>query len=244
MDERNRNFPPTRWTQVEAAAQPPHSAQETALADLLQQYLPALKEYLLVQFRVDPAQADDLLQSFVLDKVLKAGLLSHADRQRGKFRTFLLNTLTNFVISEQRRATAGKRAPQHGSISLDLLPEEAAEIQLEQRVAAFDLAFARQLINEAANRMRAQCEGSNRPDIWGVFESRILSPILDDVKPLGYEELIARFGFQSPAQASNVLITAKRMFVRMLRSVVAEFVEGEENIDAEIDELRAILAGA
>jgi hypothetical protein len=53
---------------------------------------------------------------------------------------------------------------------------------------------------------------------------------------------VEKFGFRSPTEASNALVTAKRMFVRALRAVVAEYARDENGIDREIEELRAILS--
>src|ERR1700752_1615732 len=112
-----KQFPLTRWTFVEYAAQPDYPAQAKALADILTQYLPALSAFLAAQFRMDEQQAADRLQTFGLEKVIKAEVLARAERQRGKFRTFLLNTLSNFVISELRRSNAQKGSPRQGSFS-------------------------------------------------------------------------------------------------------------------------------
>ncbi len=79
-------------------------------------------------------------------------------------------------------------------------------------------------------------------EVWGVFEVRILAPILQGTEPADYRELVERFGLRSPSQASNVLITGKRMFERVLRSVVAEYARDERDVDEEIGELREILA--
>jgi RNA polymerase sigma-70 factor (ECF subfamily) len=237
-------FPPTRWTQIEVAARPEYSGQPQALDELLTQYLPALKSYLVAQFHLDPAQAEDVTQSFVLEKVLQRGVLALADRRRGRFRTFLLQVLNNFFLSEQRRAEARRRAPEQGIVSLEELSAEAHEALAASGSEQFDLAFARQVIDAALRRMREQCTLAKRPDIWGVFEERILKPALEDTEPLAYDLLIARFGFQSPGHASNVLITAKRMYGRTLRSVVAEYALEESAVEAELQELQAIVAGA
>jgi hypothetical protein len=45
----------------------------------------------------------------------------------------------------------------------------------------------------------------------------------------------------SPEQASNVLITAKRMFARALRSVVAKYADAGD-VETEIRDLKSILA--
>ena len=110
--------------------------------------------------------------------------------------------------------------------------------------AVFDVTWAREVIAEAVKRMQVDCDRSGRSDIWAVFECRVLSPILDGVAPPAYEEVVKRFGFASSTQASNVLITGKRMFCRTLRSIVGEYARDEKAIDQEISDLREILATA
>jgi hypothetical protein len=59
-----------------------------------------------------------------------------------------------------------------------------------------------------------------------------------------YQQLVRELGLQSPAQAANVLITGKRMFIRCLRAVVGEYEVSEAQLDAEIGEIRQIIARA
>ena len=106
----------------------------------------------------------------------------------------------------------------------------------------FDVAWARELLGEVLRRMEAECDGARRREIWGVFESRILRPILDNAATLPYEQLVKRFGFRSPTQAANALVTAKRMFARTLRTVVSEYALGEQAVESEIRDLQHILA--
>ena len=90
--------------------------------------------------------------------------------------------------------------------------------------------------------MQRECELTERPDVWGVFEARLLAPLLHDALAAPYEQLVERFGFASPAQASNVLMTAKRMFVRAVRATIGEYELEDEQIDEEIADLHRILA--
>src|SRR5262249_45322974 len=106
----------------------------------------------------------------------------------------------------------------------------------------FDVAWARELLGDVLRRMRAECEKSRRRDIWGIFQCRIVGPILDNAATLPYEQLVKGYGFRSPTQAANALVTAKRMFARLLRTVVGEYAVGEGAIDAEIRDLQQILA--
>src|SRR4051812_23478431 len=91
-------FPQTQWTLLGRAGEATSDGQRQALGTILQRYMPALRTHLLLERRLAPERADDLLQSFVSRKVLEQKLIRQADRQRGRFRTFLLRTLNNFVI--------------------------------------------------------------------------------------------------------------------------------------------------
>jgi transcriptional regulator with XRE-family HTH domain len=75
-----------------------------------------------------------------------------------------------------------------------------------------------------------------------VFEGRVLAEALQE-RPLAYEALAERYGLRSPAQAANLLVTAKRMYARLMRSAVGEYERDEAEVDEEIRDLRRILAG-
>ena len=81
-----------------------------------------------------------------------------------------------------------------------------------------------------------------REQMWGVFEARVLGPTLEQREPISYAELVDRFKLESPAQASNLLVSGKRMFIRALHSVVAEYGASEEDVEQEIADLQTILA--
>ena len=91
--------------------------------------------------------------------------------------------------------------------------------------------------------MRAECQEKGRADLWELFECRVMAPALDGCDPPPYLQLVQRFGFQSAAQASNALVTAKRQFERNLAAVIAETerVTSEKDIQAEIADLCEIL---
>jgi hypothetical protein len=201
-----------------------------------------LRSHLVFCMKIPPDVAEDVLQGFMSDKILEQNLLAKADRQRGRFRTFLLQTLRNYAISAIRREHAKKRFPEHGqSLGAQDAPEPAKTDAGASD--AYDVAWAREVLAAALERMKCECAASGRSDIWGVFEARILSPALGDAPPTPYEDLVTRFQFQSPVQAANILVTAKRTFLRNLRSVVKDYIQDEGGIDAEIRELREILSG-
>jgi len=235
-------FPTTHWSLVVRAGQDAAEAQREALEQLLRRYLPALHAHLVHTRRVAPDEADDLLQDFVASRIIEKGLLGRADQELGKFRSYLLAALDRFLIDQRRRQGAQKRSP--GGAALGDLGEDDQRLPAPPTADAFDLAWARTVLDQSLDKMRTECAESGRDDVWGVFESRLLAPILHRAEPADYEELVGRFGLASAAQASNVLITAKRMFARIIRAVVGEYALGDEEIETEIRELHTVLGRA
>jgi RNA polymerase sigma-70 factor (ECF subfamily) len=202
--------------------------------------MPALRAHLIQAKGLTADRADDLVQDFVTAKILERDLIARADQARGKFRTFLLTALDRFLLNRLRDLGAKKRA---AGAAAEPLGERDAKLAAGPS-DAFDVAWARSVLSETLQRMRDHCETSGRMDVWGVFECRVLGPILEGTEPPDYHELVRRFGFQSPSQASNLLATAKRTFARTMRSVVGEYTGGEEEIEEELGQLREILSRA
>jgi DNA-directed RNA polymerase specialized sigma24 family protein len=96
-------FSSTCWSTVRRAGADGHE-REGALDRLIRQYRPALKHYLTSHFRMDASTADDVVQGFLLDKILKRNLLNKASEDRGKFRTFLLTAIHRYTLDFLRRA--------------------------------------------------------------------------------------------------------------------------------------------
>lgn len=236
-------FPATQWSLVGRAADHRQTTGRQALGELLARYLPAMRAHLVLSRRIESDQAEDLLQSFIARKFLEENLAAGADVSRGRFRTYVLTCLDRFVVSEFRQASARKRG---GGQVFNAEPEDLAGFANRHQAEAdvFSVAWARELLAEAVRRMEAECRASQRPEIWGVFEGRLLEPMLGSEPAMEYETLIERFGFTTPTQAANALVTAKRMFQRQLRAIVAEYAASPEHVEEEIRDLLTILARA
>ncbi len=232
--EMRKQFATTQWSLVVKAGQ---EARGEALARLLEQYLPALRAHLINGKRLPPDQADDLLQEFTAQKILEKNLFAAADRRLGKFRTFLLTALDRFVLNQHRAQGARKHAADKAA---PLADGDDAEYRPDPS-RAFDVAWARSVIADALRQMQAECEQSGRVDIWGVFQGRVVAPALEGALPLHYQQMVEQFGFPSPTAASNALVTAKRMYARILRAVVAQYADDPHEVESEIAELRAIV---
>lgn len=233
-------FPTTRWSLVSRAGNGRHPAQRAALEEVLRQYQRPILAHLRSAWGMTHPLAEDVAQGFIARQVIENELLADADAAKGRFRTYLLTALDRYACNVRREQQALKRG-QGRDASLEEL--DAFVAAGRPPADAMDVAWARRVLERAIELMRQECQRGNKPQVLEIFELRVLEPALGGLRPVPYDELVARLALASPAQASNLLITAKRMFLRCLRQVVAEYENNEREIDEEIKELRRILSG-
>lgn len=173
---RRNLFPQTHWSLVAHAIDHSKTHQEQALNTLLERYIPALKAHLLMTRHLAPDQADDILQGFVLDKILIGRLLAHARKSHGKFRTLLLTALDRYAISVFRKEQSQRRSPGEGRlISMASLPEEpGGAARVAQQTEVFDLAWIREIMRETLSRVKKSCETTSKSAHWMLFKNRVL----------------------------------------------------------------------
>jgi len=111
-------FATTHWSVVLAAGEPDSTRHRQALEALCRTYWFPLYVYLRRQGN-DAGQAEDYTQAF-LAFLLEKQALSKADPKRGRFRSFLLASLKNFLANERARAAALKRGGGRKVLSLDI----------------------------------------------------------------------------------------------------------------------------
>jgi len=229
-------FPPTRWSLVGLAGESNDQIRLTALAELLDAYLPALRGFLISGRRLRPDLSDDVLQGFVADKVLAARLVSHANRARGRFRNLLLRSLSNYTNTYLQKHNKG-----HVDIGA-LNPEVLAVTEIDHFQKEFDRQWVRRLVFRAISATELECKRKRREDLWEVFRARVVLPALEDMKPLEYSRLVSQFNLCSPRDAINLLATAKRMFTRHLYDAVRDYAgEQSKDVERELAELRFAL---
>jgi DNA-directed RNA polymerase specialized sigma24 family protein len=229
-------FPRTDWAELSKAA----DAEPTPLDRLIRLYWQPLRIFLITTFPSLKAEADTLLQDFAEDKFLKEGWLRKADQNRGRFRDFLKTSLRNFVLNRLNRADA-KNPP----LSLDDLEHELPE-PTAAASDEFGLEWARTVLDETLRRMESDCKtpGADQPrrgQIWEMFRIRLLDPIFNDAPQMPYDQLVERFGLKSPTDASNTLLSGKRIFKSHLDKVIREYAGQDAAAAVEIRELEEFL---
>lgn len=235
----NPNFSTTNWSVVLAAAQsdPVHSVM--ALERLCQRYwFPA---YAFVRQRGHDAHlAEDLTQEF-FRFLLETEGLQRIRREKGRFRTFLLTALTNFLHNERDKAQAQKRGGGRRIISMD---DESAESTLaleasngETSERAFERHWAGMLVRRVLEELGREFEHRDKKAVFAG-----LQPFLTgEPTAADYERLASELGIE-PGTIKVKLHRARRRFGELLRNEIAHTVESPEEVEAEIRHLLTVIA--
>ena len=146
------SFQKTSWDLVRAAR------NAEALDGLIRMYWKPLY-FFVRQKGYDNETAKDLVQDF-LTAALEHGTLSKADPARGRFRTFLLASLSNFIKDWNRASARLKRGGGHALLSLDFEggeQEYSRETATEETPEAlFHRAWARGLLAQCISELKGK----------------------------------------------------------------------------------------
>ena len=231
----------TDWIEVRRASDISTDEGKAALVRLVERYSPGLKAYLSGHFRFGQDEVDDIFQTFIEKRILKDRLIARADQSRGSFRAFLLSAVHNFALSDLRQRSSQKRLPEHKLVSLDDVSDKEMPAQFDEVGETAEFVWAQAVIAGALLDMHNELNRTGRSDIWELFVGRVLQPLLQDEPPPTYASLVEQFGFKSPAQALNTLVTAKRMFRRHLRAVIVQYTGDASVADDELAHLKHVL---
>ncbi len=194
-----------------------------------------LEAYLARHYRVTEEQAANWLRRFIGEKRYPE------ERSGSVFRSKLGKALHRYI----RQQLVPRRQARNGLAQGDLgepaaLPG-ATGLGGRRTAREFNVAWARGVLTECLRRMKRYCQASNQLLVWQVFENRVLQPMLHHVEPLAYAEFVNQFGLRSPSEATRVLLLGRQMFGQFLRSVVADYAETGQQVEAEISELKSVL---
>ncbi len=226
-----RDFHTTHWSIV-VSARGDASGARIALGKLCDAYWYPLYAFVRRQgFSTHDAQ--DLTQEFFA-RLLAKEWLNGVDRERGRFRSWLIAALKNFLANEWDRARALKRGGGAALVSLDAFTaEERYALEPADEASAeklFDRCWAYQLLDRVLARMRAEYDEAGKENIFDELKAAIIG----DAAP--YSEIAARLG----ASESAVKAAAHRLRLRyreLLRAEIAETVALSGEIDDELAQL-------
>jgi RNA polymerase sigma-70 factor (ECF subfamily) len=236
-------FLTTEWTVIDHIRSGDQSSSAVLMNDLLKKYWKPVYCYLRRK-GFDNERAKDLTQGFFHEIVLKRSLIEHADKSRGRFRTFLLTALQQYIAEAHRKQHFRKAKPKGFLLSLDelkatQLPEAPAEFSPED---SFHYAWAAQLLDQLLEEVEAKCRVDDKTIHWKVFHDKVLRPIMEGTDAPSMEEICRKYDIESPGKASNMIVTVNRRFRASLIRHIRRSVVRDCEVDEEFQELVEIFA--
>lgn len=236
-------YPTTRWTLIFRAKHLEKTQGREALGELFVKYREPLLVHLRWKFPYWRDRAEDWLQGFVADKIMEYELLKHAEQGRGRFRTFLLKALDNYVFEQLEKEKAAKRTPQGGFVFLDHPDVQEPAEPHPPRSDPGDVEWARKVLAEAVRRTQTWFEERKAPQTWQAFYLGRLKPKLDDEERPSDAAIAEACGIPV-VKVANTINNGVRKFRTVLRSVIGEYTESDGEVIRELQIMIEILARA
>ncbi len=233
-------FTTTHWSVVLSAREHDSPQAAAALEKLCRTYWYPLYAYVRRQGHDEPS-AKDLTQEFFF-RLLQKNRLDQVQREKGRFRSFLLASLKHFLADEWDKAQAQKRGGGQPLLSLD---DDTAEDRYQIEPAdnltpdkLFEQRWALTLLDQAKTRLKEEYAQAGKADFYErlrVFEAA-------DPDAPTYAQVAAEFGLTESAVKSAAHRLRQR-YGELVREEVAHTVERPEEVDSEIRYLISVISG-
>jgi len=232
-------FSATRWSVVLAAGDSGAPGAQEALEKLCRAYWYPLYAYVRRQGH-SPEDAQDLTQAFFA-RFLEKKYLRGADRERGRFRSFLLTSLKNFLVNEWEKARAEKRGGFQTIVSWDEEPPEdryrAEPADEETPETLYEKRWAVALLENVLARLRREFAASGKQELFEQFKVFLWG----EKSGLSYASLAAQTGTSEGAIKVGVHRLRHR-YLEVLRAEVAQTVATPAEVEEELRHLITILS--
>lgn len=234
-------FLTTHWSVIDKIAADDDTPNHALINELLKKYWKPVYCFLRRK-GYDNEQAKDLTQGFFVEVVLNRELIKRADSSRGRFRTFLLSALEQYLARLYRKETARKRIPKDKLLKLEQidpaeLPEPVGELTPEE---SFNYAWVSQLLDKVLAEVEAKCHTDDKTLHWQVFHDKVLQPIMENTHAPSLTEICNKYGIEGERKASNMIVTVDRRFQAALKRHLRRSVTGDAEVDEDLQELMKI----
>ena len=125
--------------------------------------------------------AQDLSQKFFMFWI-ERDLFAKANHERGRFRNFMLKSLSNFLVNSHRDAHAARRFPIGGFVSnnnddSDYFDRISADVDSPEEL--FQRVWLAELLQRVIRKLQDECIVTGKQTHYDIFKHRIISPIMD-----------------------------------------------------------------
>lgn len=229
-----RRFGTTHWSVVLAAQSPHLPESREALQNLCRCYWYPLYAY--VRRRGHPAhEAQDLTQEFFAT-LLEKNYLQSADRERGRFRTFLLTAVSRFLSKQHDRSHAAKRGGGKKPWSIDFAAgeeryhHEPADTWTAERL--FERRWALTVLESVLARLAERYATEGKAELF----ERLRDYITSDAAGASYADTASSLGMTEGA-VKVAVHRLRRRYRDILRQEIAATVGSPDEVDDELNRL-------
>lgn len=231
-------FTNTNWSEVIAAGDAGSPTSKTALESLCRAYWYPLYAYVRRKGYATP-DAEDMTQGF-FSQLLERNYLTAADRNRGRFRSFLLGAFEHFLAREWTRAHAQKRGGGQPVVSFDGMPaEQRYALEPVDNLTPqmiYERRWALTILERARQGLRAEYEARGQASQIVPLEPLLSEPSSEK----SYAEIATGLGMTEGALKVAVHRLRKR-YGELVRLEIAQTLATTDELDAELEHLLAIL---
>jgi len=219
-------FETTQWSMILNSSRDGGEGR-LALDRLCRRYRAPVLAYLRRQGLANE-DAEDHTQAFFAH-LLGKRLHEAADPARGRFRSFLLGSLKNFLVSEHRRDHAGKRGGDAPHLPLEAIAEPDSHDTPE---LAFEREWAHALLLQATRRLRDEAQAAGKEPLFRALQGFLFEPPdADDY---------ARVAQQLGMGRNTVAVAVHRLRQRLQELVAAEVADTVQDPACVPDELSSL----
>ena len=232
-------FATTHWSVVLSAQRHDSTRAQAALSVLCQAYWYPLYAFVRRQGH-GPEDAQDLTQEFFA-RLLARNYLADVQREKGRFRSFLLAALKHFLANEWDRARAAKRGGGQLLVSLDdSEAENRYRLEPADAMSAdkiFERRWALTLLEQVLRRLRDDYAAGGKV----VMFEELKPSLVGSSQSAPYAELAGRLKMSEGAVKVAVHRLRQR-YRELLREEIAQTVAVPGEVEDEIRHIITILS--
>jgi RNA polymerase sigma-70 factor (ECF subfamily) len=186
--------------------------------------------------------AQDLAQGFFA-QLLERRAIQGVEREKGKFRSFLLASLNYFLADERDRAKAQKRGGGREVLSLDAQEAEQRyrlePVDERSPEKVFEYRWAMTLLDQVLARLGQEFTEAGKRELF----ERLQAFLVEGTGETGeiYAEVAQEVGLTEEA-VKKAVQRMRRRYHQLFRDEIAQTLASPAELDEELRHLRAVLS--
>ncbi len=227
-------FRTTLWTIILTAKDASSPERREALESLISRYWKPLYGFIRRRGH-DPEASKDITQGF-FTALIEKNFLQSVDREKGKFRTFLLAAFRHYAADEIDRGAAIKRGGGRTILPMDFEQAESEGLLDQNASESPDQRFLRdwalQVLAQALSEVKAEYASTGRIAEFEALQGHMVR----NATAASYADLARRLNF-SENDVRNRLHRARIHFREAILRVVRSYSATEESAQDELRDL-------